>query len=225
MPPHALGPLSTARYTANGVAFDTIRVPPGRFVDGEGLGKRELLVSRPFELGVTLVTQALWWAVTDTRPSHFRGDDRPVDRVSWDDVQAFLVQLETLGLHGFRLPTEAEWAWAARCGMATRLAGADRDDPVAVTGQTKTAPVGSLSPSAVGAFNLSGNLFGWKQDAWLDLPPAGVDVQSLTLELGRVIRGGSWGVSRQYTKVAYRDYDDPGRRVDSVGFRLLRTTP
>ena len=148
-----------------------------------------------------------------------------MEKVSWDDVHAFLRQLETLGLRGFRLPTEAEWAWAARCGMETRWAGADRDEPVAVTGQTKTAPVGSLSPSAVGAFNLSGNLFGWKQDAWLDLPPAGVDVQSLTLESGRVIRGGSWGVSRQYTKVAYRDYDDPERRVDSVGFRLLRATP
>jgi hypothetical protein len=73
MPPRTFGPLSTTRYVVNGVAFDTIRVPPGRFVDGEGLGKRELLVSRPFELGATLVTQALWRAVTGESPSCFRG--------------------------------------------------------------------------------------------------------------------------------------------------------
>jgi hypothetical protein len=113
------GPLSTTRYTVNGVAFDTIRVPPGRFVDGEGAEKRALLVSRPFELGVTLVTQALWRAVMGASPSRFAGGDRPVEQVSWDDVQVFLGQLEVLGLRGFRLPTEAEWEYACRAGTTT----------------------------------------------------------------------------------------------------------
>ena len=118
MPPRvqAFGPLSTTRTTVNGVSFDMVRVPPGRFVDGEGWGKRTLLVSRPFDLGVTLVTQALWRAVTGKSSSNFRGDDLPVEKVSWDDVQAFLGQLGALGFPGFRLPTEAEWSWAARCG-------------------------------------------------------------------------------------------------------------
>ena len=76
------GPLSTVRYTVGGVSFDMVRVPPGRFVDGEGRTRRELLVSRPFELGVTPVTQALWRAVMGSSPSTFRCDDRPVEQVS-----------------------------------------------------------------------------------------------------------------------------------------------
>ena len=79
----AFGPLSTVRYPVNGVDFDMVRVPPGRFVDGEGATRRELLVSRPFELGVAPVTQALWWAVVRGSPSRFHGDDRPVEEVSF----------------------------------------------------------------------------------------------------------------------------------------------
>jgi hypothetical protein len=109
------GPIATTAYTANGVTFHMARLPPGRFMDGEDARRRELLVSRPFELGVTLVTQALWRAVMGSSPAQFKGEDRPVEQVSHDDVQAFLARLPGLGLTGFRLPTEAEWAWSARC--------------------------------------------------------------------------------------------------------------
>jgi formylglycine-generating enzyme required for sulfatase activity len=222
---HTFGPLSTTRTTVNGVSFDMVRVPPGRFVDGERAEKRTLLVSRPFELGVTLVTQALWRAVMGASPSRFVGDDLPVEQVSWDDVQAFLRQLEVLGFHGFRLPTEAEWAWAARCGMSTRWAGADRVESVAeVIGQS-TAPVGGLLPSAVGALDLSGNLLEWQQDWWSDVPAAGVDAEGPASGSARVNRGGNWSRNPWGARVADRFSSAPGRRGNYLGVRLLRTTP
>ncbi len=218
------GPLSTTRYTANGVAFDTIRVPPGRLVDGEGAKKRALLNSRPFEIGTTLVTQALWRAVTSKSPSHFRGDDRPVEHVSWDEVQAFLGQLEALGLTGFRLPTEAEWAWAAQCGVVTRWAGADRAKSVAVVDRQGTALVGALLPSAAGALDLSGNLWEWQQD-WWSAPAAGVDADGPASGSIRVLRGGSWNSAPNGARVARRISYSPGYRYYYLGVRLLRATP
>jgi formylglycine-generating enzyme len=219
------GPGSITRYQVRGVDFDTVRVPPGRFVDGEGLGKRTLLVSRPFELGVTLVTQALWRAVTGASPSRFAGDDRPVEQVSWDDAQAFLGQLEGLGLHGFRLPTEAEWAWAARCGVVTRWAGADRVESVAVVGRKESALVGGLQCSAVGGLDLSANVRGWHQDRWSSPPAAGVDSEGPASGSGRVDRGGSWFFVSKVARVAVRNCVPPVVLSYDLGVRLFRSAP
>jgi formylglycine-generating enzyme required for sulfatase activity len=218
------GPLSTATYTANGVTFHMARLPPGRFMDGEAAGRRELLVSRPFELGMTLVTQALWRAVMGGEPSNFRGEDLPVEQVSWDDVQEFLARLPGLGLLGFRLPTEAEWAWAARCGAPTRWVGADRVEPVAVVGARQTAPVAGLSSSASGAFDFSGNLFEWQQDRRAGVPPAGVDLQGPASGSIRVFRGGCWFRAPLSARVALRGSNPPGARDDDLGLRLLRAS-
>jgi len=220
----AFGPLGATRTTVAGVSFDMVKVPPGRFIDGDGSPKRELLVSRPFELGLTLVTQALWLAVVGGEPSKFRGEDRPVEQVSWDDVQGFLARLSSLGFPGFRLPTEAEWAWVARCGVPTRWSGADRAQSVAVVYARQTAPVAGLSSSAAGVLDLSGNLFEWQQDWWAQLS-AGVDAQGPASGSLRVVRGGSWYDAPQYARVAIRFNDSPGVRDRTLGFRLLRTAP
>ena len=227
--PHAVaapsGPLSTVRYTVNGVDFDMVRVPPGRLIDGEGPTRRELLVSRPFEIGVTLVTQALWRAVMRSIPSRFQGEDRPVEQVSWDDVQQLLARLSVLGFPGFRLPTGAEWVWAARCGAPTRWAGADRPKAVAVAASRQTAVAAGLSGSAVGAFDFSGNVFEWVGDRYGQAPSAGVDVQGPASGSNRVIRGGSWYDDPLISRVAYRGSDTSGDRNHDLGFRLLRTAP
>jgi formylglycine-generating enzyme required for sulfatase activity len=158
-------------------------------------------------------------------PSIFQGEDRPVERVSRDDVQAFLARLSVLGLPGFRLPAEAEWAWAARCGAPTRWAGADRPKVVAVTGASQTAAVAGLSSSAVGALDLSGNVFEWAGDWYEEAPLAGVDAQGPASGSVRVTRGGSWNFVPQYARVARLSIMTPGRRADYLGLRLLRTAP
>jgi formylglycine-generating enzyme required for sulfatase activity len=214
-----------ARYTVAGVSFDMVRVPPGRFVDGEGLTRRELLVSRPFELGTTLVTQALWRAVTGKSPAQFKGEDRPVEEVSHDGVQAFLARLSGLGFTGFRLPTEAEWAWSARCGVPTRWSGANRVKSVAAVGAGQTESVAGLSSSAAGILDLSGNVWEWQQDWWSDAPAAGVDAGGPASGSGRVYRGGGWSLPAQYARVAYRNFMPPAARSSDLGFRLLRTAP
>ena len=225
-PSTSFGPLSTVRYTVGGVDFDMVRVPPGRFVDGEGSDRRELLVSRPFELGVAPVTQALWRAVMGSSPSRFWGEDRPVERVSWGDVQQLMGALAQRGLPGFRLPTEAEWVWAARCGVPTRWSGADRAKVAAVVRSRQTAAVAGLSGSAVGALDLSGNVYEWVGDwheGYGQAPPAGVDVQGPASGSSRVFRGGGWwNVAPQSARVAVRSYDVPGIRYSYLGVRLLR---
>jgi len=224
-PSASFGPLSTVRYTVNGVHFDMLRVPPGRFIDGEGPTRRELLVSRPFELGVTLVTQALWRAVMGSSPSEFQGEDRPVERVSWYEVQQLIEALTGRGLFGFRLSTEAEWAWVARCGAPTRWAGADRAKVVAVAEAKQTAAVAGLSGSAVGALDLSGNVWEWVDDRYEQAPPAGVDVQGPASGFDRVYRGGGRGVDPQGARVARRNVVGMASRFNFLGFRLARVAP
>ena len=218
------GPLSTVQYDVNGVRFDMVRVPPGRFIDGEGSARRELLVSRPFEIGIAPVTQALWRAVMGSSPSRFPGEDRPVEQVSWGDAQDLMVVLAARGLPGFRLPTEAEWAWAARCGVPTRWAGSERADEVAMADAMQAGVVAGLWGSAVGAFDFSGNVWEWMSD-WHGAPSAGVDLWGPASAIIRVSRGGGWRSELRCSRIAVRGSFTPGSRGSTIGVRLLRAVP
>ena len=222
-PSTSFGPLSTVRYVVNGVSFDMVRVPPGRFIDGEGPDRRELLVSRPFELGVTLVTQELWRAVMAQDYSEFHGEDRPADRVSWEDARELVSNLGWRGLPGFRLPTEAEWVWAARCGAPTQWAGADRAEMSAVIDSKKTDFVAGLSCSAAGFFDLSGNVQEWASDTNHHLSGIDIDNQGSAFGLFRIRRGGNWLFGPQAARVAARASGAPSFRYNTNGFRLART--
>ncbi len=144
------GPLSTTRYVANGVPFSMVRVPPGRFLDGA-----EYLISYPFEIGIEPVSDELWATVLSNRR---QGEPTPLDFTLMDSVDRFLARLDVLGLHGFRLPTSAEWAWAVRCGVATRFSGADRVSAVCSRGKFVT-PVTRNQPNASGLFGMTGGVF------------------------------------------------------------------
>jgi formylglycine-generating enzyme required for sulfatase activity len=223
------GPLSTVTYTVNGASFSMVRLPPGRFMDGEGSARRELFVSRPFALGLTPVTQTLWRAVTGLSPARFKGEDRPVEQVSHDDVQDFLGRLPAFGLTGFRLPTEAEWVWAARCGAPTRWAGADRDKPVAFVAPDDDGshPAAGFHPGPSGIFDQSGNtsewVADWYQASWYQPSlVSGVDPRGPASGRSRAHRGGSWDGGPKHARVAVRNSNGPSFHGISLGFRLFR---
>ena len=222
MPPLSpFGPLSTVHYTVSGVDFDTVRVPPGRFVDGKGVARRELLVSRPFEVGVTLATQTLWRAVMGENPSRSLSPSKPVDFVSWEDVQSFLGRLRDLGFPGFRLPTEAEWTWAARCGVPTLWAGAERWRPERSGGSLK--PVACLPSAAAGVFDFSGSASEWLFDWDRNLTLSSIDPTGSFPGIFHVFRGGGSGTSSQAAMLARRGLGVPTLCDDRIGFRLFRS--
>jgi formylglycine-generating enzyme len=183
------------------------------------------------------VTQALWKDVMNNEnPSHFKGDDLPVENVSYDDItQKFLPALQKMTNLPFRLPTEAEWEYAARGGIyhedAYKYAGSDRLKDVAwydknSEGQTK--PVGLKQANQLGIHDLSGNVFEWCNDWFGDSAyyeecrKNGIvnDPQGLEKGSNRVCRGGGWHYDALFCRTAYRYYNSPDYRGNHLGFRL-----
>lgn len=173
------------------------------------------------------VTQALWQAMMGKNPSDFKGADLPVERVSWKDAQTFISRLNRLTGKTFRLPTEAEWEYAARGGHLSRgykYSGSNNLTDVAWyeanSGRT-THPVGSKSPNELGLYDMSGNVTEWCLDRW-----GSYDTPSLTNPTGpskgtsHVIRGGSWYDGAKNCRSTYRDGCMPNGRGDYLGLRL-----
>ena len=186
-----------------------------------------------FEIGKYEATQELWEAVMGDNPSHFEGCTRcPVENVSWDDAQAFLRKLSDQTGEGYRLPTQAEWEYAARGGQQSRgyeYAGSNDLGSIAWylhNSVNKTHPVGRKQPNELGLYDMSGNVSEWVQDCWRD-SYAGVpdDGRAWASEGNcgkRVLRGGSWVSGPGLLSAAFRlrSSSDP---VSSRGFRVSRT--
>ena len=186
-----------------------------------------------FEIGKYEVTQELWETVMGKNPSRFKGyPRRPVETVSWHDVQAFLRRLNDLTGESYRLPTEAEWEYAARGGQRGRryaFAGSNKLSSVAwhlANSRGKTHPIGQKEPNELGLYDMSGNVREWVQD-WYQRSLSGsvIDPQGPSLGSHRVSRGGSWHFVAGFCRSASRVSDDPNTRSDRLGFRLLRTSP
>jgi hypothetical protein len=183
-----------------------------------------------YYIGQTEVTQAQWRAVMGSNPSRFEDcDDCPVEQVSWDDVQDFIAKLNRRGGGArYRLPTEAEWEYAARGGSKSRgfeFAGSSNIDEVAWhngNSGSKTRPVKGKKPNELGLYDMSGNVWEWCSDWYGDYPngkksdPTGPSSGSY-----RVIRGGSWNSFPEYCRVARRNFNYPVRRYNDFGFRLV----
>ncbi len=240
-----------------GVTLDMVLVPAGSFVmgspqgeagrmDGEGPQRRVDVPS--FYLGKFEVTQAQWRAIAawpqvarslSPDPSAFTGSDNPVERVSWNDSVEFCARLSAMTGRQYRLPSEAEWEYAARAGTATPFAFGDTITPdivnydgeypyaAAARGmyRGRTTRVGELAvANAFGLFDMHGNVWEWVQDTWhdnyTDRPATAQAWESGDSRL-RVLRGGSWVNLARYCRSAYRRRHGPVERYDYVGFRVL----
>ena len=182
-----------------------------------------------FAIAKTEVTQGQYQAVMGSNPSYFaKGDSYPVEQVSWDDAQEFIEKLNALTGRTFRLPTEAEWEYAARSGGRNeKFAGSDEVDSVAWYGRNSgesTHPVAGKQPNALGLYDMSGNVWEWCAD-WYDVDyyrsspgrnPAGPSSGE-----HRVLRGGSWSSYPSCARTAFRLRFSAGYRYYSLGFRLV----
>ena len=242
-------------------ASGMVRIPAGTFTMGSPSGEsgrdsdetqHTVTISRSFLLGTTEVTQGQWKAVMGSNPSKFTscGDDCPVEKVSWNDVVDFCNRLSekeglsscysgsgnsvswNQGCTGYRLPTEAEWEYAARAGTATRFACGDSDSCLGGMGwyssnsNSNTHPVAQKQANAWGLYDMHGNVWEWVWDWKADYSSGSVtDPEGPSGGSYRVLRGGSWYYSAQYCRSADRGCNSPGDRYNSLGFRLARSLP
>ena len=227
---------------SGGQGPEMVIVPAGSFLmgsppheglrdDDEGPGHR-VTIAQPFAVGVYEVTQEVWGAVMGANPSEMQHCAHcPVEQVSWEDVQAFLRQLNG-GSGRYRLPSEAEWEYAARGGTQSRgyqYAGSDTLDAVGWSAHNSgdtTHPVGQKQANELGLHDLSGNVWEWIQDCWNE-SYIGAPRDGRAWESGdcsrRVLRGGSWAEAPRNLRSANRSSSTASNRFVVIGFRLARS--
>lgn len=224
-------------FTVKGVTFDMVYVEGGTFTmgataepDSEAYGDEKpahQVTLSSYYIGKYEVTQELWQAVMGKNPSVYKGDARrPVERVSWDGCQKFLRKLNDLTGKRFRLPTEAEWEYAARGGKWSRdykYAGSNNLDAVAWyygNSANTTHPVGQKSPNELGIYDMSGNVYEWCLD-WYGSYSSNSQTNPSGASSGsyRVGRGGGWSSAAGYCRVLNRS-GHPSFAYDYLGLRL-----
>ena len=224
-------------FTVNGVQFTMVEVGGGTFTMGatseqgsdawdEETPAHQVTLS-DYYIGQTEVTQALWEAVMGSNPSDHRGDNLPVEQVSWDDCQVFIQELNQLTGKQFRLPTEAEWEYAARGGRKSRgykYAGGNNIDSVAWcdgNSGNETHPVATKQANELGIYDMSGNVLEWCSDWCGDYTSSSQsDPQGPSSGLYRVIRGGCYYNFARNCRVSYRISNTLDYRSGYLGLRL-----
>lgn len=218
---------------------EMVVIPAGSFEMGlnTGIFKNEkpahtVTIAQAFAMGKTEVTQAQWKAVMGSNPSYFAacGDNCPVEMVSWDEAQDFIVKLnQKTGKH-YRLPSEAEWEYACRAGGKHQYCGGDNMNEVAWYGGTfrnPTHPVASKQANAFGLYDMTGNVCEWVEDSYHDnyngAPVDGSAWQGDGEQ--RVLRGGSWNYTPLLIRSSIRFGDKPKYHFNNNGFRVVRVLP
>jgi sulfatase modifying factor 1 len=231
------------RVRDNGTNIEMLLVPPGTFTMGCTASNQSacnsnenpthsVTLTQAFYLGRYEVTQGQWVARMGSNPSSFQGAsypdaaNRPVERVSWNTIQAYL------SATGMRLPSEAEWEYACRAGTTTAFNNGSSDDATVGTiawywsnSGSQTHAVGGKAANALGLYDMSGNVWEWVND-WYG--STYYSVSPSTNPLGpvsgtsRVFRGGSWDTVTNGVRSSYRGNDSPVTTYDAVGFRVAR---
>ncbi len=247
-----LGDYESATF--DGVEF--VKIPAGTFEMGSSDAQAEELknrgawskaneaeqprhkvqITKALLIGRTEVTQKQWKETMGKNPSAFKGDDLPVESVSWDDVAAFLIKLDGRTRGKYRLPTEAEWEYCCRAGGEGLFGKGENDEEIGFEkldkfgwtsekSENKTHPVGAKTPNAWGLRDMNGNVWEWCQD-WFepDFYAASPPVDPLCGEKGteRVFRGGAWAIDPAFARAASRGANLPSYKSQYVGFRVVR---
>ena len=244
--------MDVALDLGHGVSLELVRIPAGESLMGSPESEEDRHASEspqhrvhfrePFYLGKYPVTQAQWRAVMRDNPARFKGHDRPVERVSWDQCRQFCEKLKKRVGRETRLPSEAEWEYACRAGTTTPFYFGDTisTDQANYDGnytysrgsegvyREETTTVGTFPANAFGLFDMHGNVWEWCADAWHDdyrgAPSDGSAWAVGGDEGSRVLRGGSWYGSPGLCRAAVRYRYTPDYRYSNVGFRVSSGT-
>ncbi|MDO4211115.1 MAG: bifunctional serine/threonine-protein kinase/formylglycine-generating enzyme family protein [Bacteroidales bacterium] len=239
--------LENRTFNVKGVSFTMVAVEGGTFLMGSDDPESNAnekpvhtVTLSDYYICQTQVTQALWYVVMGNNPSYYKGNDLPVERVSWDDCQTFIKKLNNLTGHNFRLPTEAEWEYAARGGNNSRgykYSGSNNIAEVAwyednsythkgwlgIMKDEQTHPVATKKANEIGIYDMSGNVYEWCQD-WYERSyyssSAQTNPKGPSSGSYHVYRGGSWNSYARRCRVANRFNDTPFYCVNILGLRL-----
>jgi len=224
---------------ANALGMKLAYCPPGEFVMGSPFdearrendeARHRVRIGRGFYLGVTEVTQAQWRAVTGRPRGEPKGDDLPVNKVSWSRAVAFCRTLGEKDGRAYRLPTEAEWEYACRAAAASAYAGTGRLDEMGWhmdNSGDEPHPVARKKPNAWGLYDMHGNVAEWCADFYgRDCPTGPVtDPAGPPEGKARVVRGGSFGHFARACRSAARASYNPAYGLDRVGLRVVMEDP
>ena len=218
--------------SAKGLNLKMIFVEGGTFAMGSNDGYSDEkpvhnVTLDSYYIGETEITQAQWRAIMGYNPSYYKGDNHPVENVSWEDAQEFCKKLSELTGKRYVLPTEAQWEYAARGGNKSKgytYSGSNNVDDVAVYSTSSHSNVKSKKPNELGIYDMSGNVYEWCSDwygsSYYSSSPM-TNPQGPTSGYYRVLRGGSWYQNSSYCRVAYRGYGFLSGRNVNCGFRVV----
>ncbi|QLC49766.1 formylglycine-generating enzyme family protein [Methanolobus zinderi] len=238
------GELETTYNNSLGMEF--VLIPEGEFSMGSDSTPivafddpyHAVSISESFYMGIYEVTQEEWTTVMGENPSFFKDDNRPVEQVSWNDAQQFIDKLNEMeGTTKYRLPTEAEWEYAARAGSTGKFSFTEDADDLdnygwsdtcgwcALNSNATTHPVGEKQANQWGLYDMHGNVWEWTQDSWHDnyegAPADGSAWEDTNTNI-KVGRGGSWMDGPNICQCSFRGQLDADSSLNVLGFRLVK---
>ena len=219
-----------------------VLIPAGEFEMGSPSKEKDrsdsespthkVTIQHSFYLGRSAVTQKQWEKIIENNPSHFKGENRPVEMISWVEAQQYITKLnEKEGTDKYRLPSEAEWEYACRAGMQTKCFFGDDESKLneyawyAGNSGGKTHVIGQKKPSPWGLYDMYGNVWEWVQDEWHEsysVAPSDGSAWEDGSSSNRVSRGCSWLCDPKFCRSAGRFKREPESCFANLGFRLLR---